>query len=232
MSTNLPSPLSLRFDATDLRVVEPAESDWAQNLTGTIVSTDINDNFREHILGKFELTVINVAGAVDAGVSLAALWDDTQALTDLWSALYRNDMRQLKAKVQQACGVEPQVRHANCVSFDRMMIYPQYRGKGVGLRALRTLVAHFWGREIALFALIPSPLQCTSGQYLSPDEQAEYRSFGLHELPQDKPTGVARLRAYWAQAGFVQVPGTPYMVASAAAPADVCAWWAGGGRQD
>lgn len=232
MPTNLPCPLSLRLDATDLRVVEPAESDWAQSLTGTIVSTDINDNFREHILGKFELTVINVAGAVDAGVSLAALWDDTQALTDLWSALYRNDMRQLKAKVQQACGVEPQVRHANCVSFDRMMIYPQYRGKGVGLRALRTLMAHFWRREIALFALIPSPLQCTSGQYLSPEEQAEYRSFGLHELPDDKPTGIARLRAYWAQAGFVQAPGTPYMVASTTAPADVGAWWAGGGRQD
>ena len=128
MPTNLPSPLSLRFDATDLRVVEPAESEWAQTLTGTIVSTDINDNFREHIVGKFELTVVNVAGAADAGASLPALWDDTQALTDLWSALYRNDMRQLKAKVEHACGVEPHVRHANCVSFDRMMIYPQYRG--------------------------------------------------------------------------------------------------------
>jgi len=221
------SALHLDFDANSLNVVAPDDAEWVDDLTGRIVHTDVHDNFREHIVGTFAVTVIYVAGARAAGVSLPIFWEETQALTDLSFALYRNDLYQLKPKVLRAVGGGPSLRHGNCVTFDRMMIYPQYRGKGVGLRVLRTLMAYFWRREIAVFALIPFPLQCANDEALTAEEQAEYRSFGLHDLPRDRAKGVDRLRAHWAQAGFTQLSGTDYMVASATAPADVNAWWTG-----
>jgi GNAT superfamily N-acetyltransferase len=97
----------------------------------------------------------------------------------------------------------------NLLIIDRVEIYSEYQGRGIGLAAMQLITRHL-GEPCALAAIKPYPLQFESGnESLSLSSPAQ---MGLDTFTKDKRLATAKLRAHYAQLGFVTLPRTKLMI--------------------
>jgi len=183
-------------------------------ISGQIVLTDEKD--AESEAGTFAATLIDVRGAVIEGESVFDVFDSDSVYIGYFEALYDYDEDDFKPYVTQIVCEDDCLPYPNLLVIDKLVIYPQYRGKGLGLLALKALI-HRHRSGVGLIAMNPVPLQFES-KFVDEKNSDLFSRFGLdaYSLPKNKAT--AKLRKYYGRLGFKQVPQTEFMVRSSELP--------------
>jgi GNAT superfamily N-acetyltransferase len=100
--------------------------------------------------------------------------------------------------------------------LERLVIFPEHRGRGVGLTVLRTLIERY-RMGMGLIAMKPYPLQY---EFFREDEVEDIPRavLGLDLFHGSHAASTKKLKAYYGRLGFKNVPRTGYMVRDAIAP--------------
>lgn len=104
-------------------------------------------------------------------------------------------------------GCETEFVPSGLLIIDRLELFPHFRGKGIGLQAMKFLIARF-RMGAGLVAIKPFPLQFEGG---SQDAPEELRARGLDRYPANETTCNRKLRQHYRKLGFVAIPRTPFM---------------------
>jgi len=163
---------------------------------------------RKHRAGRFSIFIINVELALANDESVFDIFDHTATTLD-YLALYGDD-----------CEYSPEVTKAlpggerwspNILILDRLELLPKYRGRGMGLQVLRCLQEQF-SMGCGLVAMKPFPLQFEGGTPAERETEPKFMTMGLGEFDRNQRRATAKLCRYYAQLGFVRVPGTEFMI--------------------
>lgn len=95
--------------------------------------------------------------------------------------------------------------------LDRVEILPKYRGGGIGLLVLTSLIERF-GAGAGVVGMKPFPLQLEPKQ--SRDSSAWVKRLRLGDLPRDAKVATEKLKRYYEKLGFVRMRSTPFMFRS------------------
>lgn len=170
----------------------------------------INQHNEEQRAGKVKYYFIDASSALDAGYSLAELFNMIPSLAQFLDGLYERHGLFFKKKIQNLLGGEPW--NPNLFIIDRIEILPEFRGKGFFLKMINDGVQHFaCGAE--LMALRAFPLQFevnAEGQEIN----KWVAGMNLKELCQEEKIAFHRLAKYYQKFGFVRVTDSGIMVKS------------------
>ena len=166
--------------------------------------------------GTFAATLIDVRGAVIEGESVFDVFDSDSVCIGYFEALYDYDEDDFKPQVTQIVCEDDFLSNPNLLVVDKLVIYPQYRGKSLGLLALRALI-HRHRSGVGLIAMNPVPLQFES-KFVDEKNSDLFRRFGLDSFSLPKNKATAKLKKYYGRLGFKQVPQTEFMVRSSELP--------------
>jgi len=97
---------------------------------------------------------------------------------------------------------------SNVLVLDKLEIFPQHRGKRIGLAVLRATIEIF-SHGCAMAVMRPMPLQFVDTNNEQPPKNDQY---ALHLFTVDKRTGLRRLMNYYGMLGFVRYGKTGLMV--------------------
>jgi GNAT superfamily N-acetyltransferase len=161
-------------------------------------------------IGAFSLYLVDCDSAINDRKSVFDVFDSAQQTMDLFEDLFDVDTDELKMRVAEIAFGTGYAISSNVLLFDRLVIYPAHRGRGVGLLALRALMHHF--RSFAgIMVMKPFPLQFEGS---APTELSGLgrENWALENFKKKRPAATARLRRHYAKLGFAHVPRTDYMV--------------------
>jgi GNAT superfamily N-acetyltransferase len=177
-----------------------------------LVRTD--DDQKEVTIGTFSLMIADIEGAVEANVSAYDVFDTESASFRHYEALY--DGYDFKERVVKVAVGDDYVFRPNLLMLERLTIYPEYRGQGLGLTVLRMLIERY-RIGMGLVSLKPFPLQFEVNPMSETNDIPRERL----ELDNFKGTSVAatrKLKRYYEKLGFKSVSRTEYMVRDATKP--------------
>ncbi len=163
----------------------------------------------ETVIGHFCATYFDVDGAVTEADSVFDLFD-AHAATAEYLVLYDDEQIRFTDAVFKVASGLGTLFYKNLLALDRLIIEPEYRGKGRGLVALRGLI-HLLRAGAGLIVMKPFPLQ-REAHFKSRDNRAERERLQLDTFPGNYRTAVAALRRYYSRLGFKRLPGTDFMV--------------------
>ncbi len=213
-SISLPD-VSVRFDRYEIFANRIDENDVIHEYTGTVL---VNTDHRSYVAGKFRLVSVQIQTAIDRDEDLFAVFDATQTLTNIQEALYRSNCCEFAPRVIKMVKSRAAESSPNLLLFDGLLVRPKYRGRCVGLLALRALMDYFRHSDFGVYAMEPFPLQCSQPEIRSKELEEEFKVFDFAKLERSKSKATAKLRDYYARLGFTSVPSTTYMVADPQAP--------------
>lgn len=163
---------------------------------------------QESLAGRFGVSYVDCDGALNAGVSLFDVMDQTQEVHNYYAALIDYDKGDYRASVVKAAGVDYLV--GNILILDRLEILPAFRGRGAGLGLLRAMI-HRFGFGAGIVAMLPFPSQY--GTLGMDARDSEWRDqMGLESMKVGKAEALRKLRAYYSKLGFKRLPRSQYMV--------------------
>lgn len=198
--------LSLHYSETQAATEDLSR--FVYTMDGRILLTDVED--RETEAGHFTVTMVDATGAMDEGVPAFDLFDTSASLFEYYLALYDSRTSDYKRSALTAAGCD-YIPLANLLVIDRLFLYPEYRGHGLGLAALIEIVRrHRYGA--GLIALKPFPLQFECHNRAQDTPERQRLRLDDFDLTQEK--AMAKLRRYYGRLGFKRVPRTEYMVLS------------------
>jgi hypothetical protein len=158
----------------------------------------------EQLVGRIEARIIQANRAFEDRMSLFEVCDSIdQEIHEAASAVYDYDAQAIDARLSDGCA------GANVLYLETAQVVPSHRGRGLGLLAtLRTIET--FGAGVALALLRPFPMQF-GGRV---DEHIEALSGGPEPMSYDgfskeQRHGLAKIRRYWRELGFVQVRKHP-----------------------
>lgn len=198
--------LSLRYSET--QETSNDLSRFIRHMDGRIVVTAEDDH--EHEAGLFTATLVDAMSVMDEGVSVFDVFDTSSSLFEHYLALYDGRTNDFKRSALTAAGCD-YAPITNLLSIDRLTLYPEYRGRGLGLVALSEIIRRHRFSS-GLIALKPFPLQF---EYQNPgrDDQERQR-LKLNDFALAQEQATAKLRRYYGRLGFKRAPRTEYMVLS------------------
>jgi len=164
-------------------------------------------NDEERKAGKFSARVVDVRGAMFDGYDIFDVFDTDGAAMSCYESLFEHDTEDFNEKTRLVAFGGDYPWNPNILILDRLVIYPEFRGKGIGLRTIRALV-HRLRQGVGLVALKPYPLQFEAGAV----ESTGYRKKGLHLFNISEAEAHRKLVEHYALLGFHEVPDTDYMV--------------------
>lgn len=207
--------LTLRFDGDELTLDDEEPSRFLFEYSGTIVQNDYSGQ-KVGEIGTFSAFVVDAMAAVSERESLLDVFDTKETTVNYFGDLYESDDGDFKPKVVNAAFDGDPWWNPNILILDRLIIYPEHRGRGLGLQVLRAMI-HRLRTGVGLIAMKPYPLQFEARHLEAPDSD-ESKRLGLDKfsLPQQKAT--AKLKKYYGKLGFKAVPRTEYMVRSPEIP--------------
>lgn len=169
---------------------------------------DEDGELAETQIGRFSLTIFDIEGASEQGVSVFDLFDIRSETMDCFEALFDSDTEDFSAEVlKQAFDGEYPLR-PNLALLERLEIFEGYRGKGFGLTASDLIFSRFKS-SVGLFATKPYPLQFEAG---FTEERTEEPRLGTMCFGLSQKAATTKLRRHYGRLGFKQVRGTEYMV--------------------
>ena len=194
--------VSLQVAASEFGGADDDPSDFFHESSGTVelrcLETDIH-----FTIGEFSVIQVDLEGAWRSGMTAYEVMDITAPSFDLFQTLYKkNDYSRAAVK---ALGGHP-IGSENILILDRLLILPAFRGRGLGLDALRLMMRRF-GLGAGIIALKAFPLQ------FEHDTAEDFR-LGLNGFKGSHATAQRKLISLYQQAGFAAIGRTPYMLRS------------------
>lgn len=178
---------------------------FLHELQGSIV-LEPDENAADWVVaGRYEALYVDIEGADQEGVALDELVACHGSLSAWHGQLFTDDLalRPAVAKLSPCYGL----RSRNLLLLNTLMLYGAHRGRGIGCRALQTLIRHE-RRGAGLVALQPMPLQA-SAYFTTGNRAAEW---DLLELPADYAASHRCLRTLYEACGFAATADGRLMV--------------------
>mgnify|MGYP003599078493 CR=1 FL=1 len=194
--------VSLQVAASEFGGAGDDPSDFFHESSGTVelrcLETDIH-----FTIGEFSVIQVDLEGAWRSGMTVYEVMDITAPSFDLFQTLYKkSDYSRAAVK---ALGGYP-TGSENILILDRLLVLPSFRGRGLGLDALRLMMRRF-GLGAGIIALKAFPLQ------FEPDTAEDLR-LGLTGFKCSYAAAQRKLISLYQQAGFASIGRTPYMLHS------------------
>lgn len=105
---------------------------------GSLLFTDEDD--KETEVGTFSAIVVDVRGAITEDVSVFNVFDSNGTGIGYYEMLYEADGQDFKHRVTRISHGDDYFWNPNLLILDRLVVYPEFRGQGFGLLALRALI--------------------------------------------------------------------------------------------
>jgi GNAT superfamily N-acetyltransferase len=134
--------------------------------------------------------------------------DTYQHTFDYADAVLNSDESPFSRRLHSLLGNE--INNFNFLILDRVELLPKYRGTGVGLLVLRSLIERF-GTGAGVVGMKPFPLQ------FEPKDATDSpwrRRLRLEQFPSDSKISTSKLSNYYNRLGFVPLRSTPFMFRS------------------
>lgn len=165
------------------------------------------DNNEERKAGKFSARVIDVRGAMFDGCDIFDVFDSEGGAMSCYENLYESDSEDFNEKTRDVAFGGDYPWNPNILILDYLLVRPEFRGKGLGLHAIRALIQRL-RQGVGLVALKPFPLQFE----VKASESTGYRKGGLHLFNISETEARRKLVKHYALLGFREVPDTEFMV--------------------
>ena len=201
------SALHVRVDLDDglIRTEEP--DDGIVELDAELIGPD------NQVIGELSGWLVDVPRAMTRGEPLFDFFDaHSQAVYEFGEALSHLAIEAPRSQVEEALGYELDLEVCRIVLVDTVAILAAHQGRGIGARFLNRVVDIAAG-GYTFVACQPFPMQHGGRGRNKSGENAEWLS--KHGVPGFAPklaAGRAKLRAYWAAAGFVRVGKSDFYV--------------------
>ncbi|WP_207003579.1 GNAT family N-acetyltransferase [Trinickia mobilis] len=205
--------LTLRCSENEFLAEDDEPSRFIFEYDGKLLLPDRADE--ETDVGYFSVKYVDVGGAVTERESVFDVFDSDSTCIQYYEALYDgND--DIKPRVARLAHGDDYLWNPSLLILDRLVVYREYRGRGVGLVALRALI-HRFRAGAGLIALKAFPLQYEGDRSVKPEGPDEAK-LGYDQFHVPMPKATSKLRSYYRQVGFLQVPRTQVMVRSPEVP--------------
>lgn len=200
---------TLRIDPIRPIPLTPEEpEDFMYEVCGKILCGTEEDE-RGRIAGRFRVYYADFESAENHGVSAFEVLDTHQHTCEYAEAILGSNETPFSARLQKLLGAE--IWNFNLLILDRIEILPKYRGGGIGLLVLTSLIERFGGGA-GVVGMKPFPLQLEPKQ--SRDFSAWTKRLRLEDLPRDAKMATEKLKQYYEKLGFVRMRSTPFMFRS------------------
>ena len=208
MSLIKESSWSLQLEPTGLipLILEEPE-DFIHEICGKILCGK-NQSEKDQIAGRFRIYYANFELGQNHNVRAREILDAYQHTFGYADAVLDSDETRFSKRLHNLLGDE--IEAFNFLILDRVELLPKYRGNGVGLLILRSLIERF-GTGAGVVGMKPFPLQ------LEPKDQTNSRwtrRLRLEQFPSDSKISTRKLRSYYHRLGFVPMRSTPFMFRS------------------
>lgn len=179
-----------------IRTEEP--EDGIVDLEAELIGPD------KQVIGELSGWLVDVPRAMARGEPLVDFFDaHSQTVYEFGEALIRLADEAPRAQTEEALGFELDLDACRIVLVDTVTILAAHQGRGLGSRLLNRVVDIAAG-GYSFVACQPFPMQ--HGSHGRGAESAEWiAKYGASGFAATLPAGRAKLRAYWAAAGFVRV---------------------------
>ena len=160
-------------------------------------------------LGDISATLIRLGRATNEGFSFFEIFDESQDLLDLGSALFQSGYEDFVGPVQEKF---PYTSTSDDILYiSDFMLQPVARGQRAGISALHRFMTD-WESGCSLIAIRPLPMQFLPVV----QDDGGWPELRLGSLTQDRSAATAKLENHLAGLGFKKVDPLPYMLFSPA----------------
>ncbi len=172
----------------------------------------IGGSMRMHVDGaeidvaEFQCTMFRISAACVKGYDPSELFSPERPKDFALRGLFgRSSYATFSDRTLDACGSAYADESTDVIHMDQIFVTPEWRGRRLGLYAMRALAGAFAFDHSALLVYQPIPAQCVPRNDLLPDQ---FKRYELDKFDNRAAPGTARLRQYFAAVGFQHVPGT------------------------
>lgn len=199
--------LGLRADPSDdgySEFLDPA--DFVHETSGVVGLFSMDGKpFKE--CGRFLVKQIDVDSARAERVSAYDVFDLTANTWAYYEDLFDPKTDDWAQPVLRTLGCEDEYVPSSMLIIDRLELSPEFRGMGIGLRAMAALLMRYRvGAGIA--AIKPFPLQFESD---AGEDTDALRARGFQEYPTNLRACTRQLQAHYRRLGFKTIAKTPFM---------------------
>lgn len=155
---------SLCIGETDVFIGDDEPSRFIHQLDGRI-ELSLDDDSRRLAIGKCSALVVDVESAINERVHPFDVFDSNSTTAPYYRPLFLERSwsgADFRASVLKAVYGEDEPWRPNLLILDRVTVFPEHRGNGVGLLAIRGLIERF-RMGVGLVVMIPFPLQFEAG---------------------------------------------------------------------
>jgi GNAT superfamily N-acetyltransferase len=201
----------LSIDESEVSVGDIESSRFIHQLSGRVQIFFLGGT-RKLDVGTFSILVVDLETAINEGVEPFHVFDSDSKTAPYYGPLYLQRSwsgTDFRASVTRAVCGDESIWRPNLLILDRLAVYPEHRGQGVGLLAIRGLIERF-RMGIGLIVMKPYPLQFES-EPTSPKDVETRRRLGLDDFRMGYKPALAKLRSYYATLGFRCIPRTSLM---------------------
>ena len=181
--------------------------DFIHEICGKILSSE-NQAEKDRIAGMFRIYYADFELGQNHDVTAREILDTHQHTFDYADAVLNSDETPFSKRLLNLLGNE--IGNLNFLILDRVELLPKYRGNGVGLLVLRSLIERF-GAGTGVVGMKPFPVQ------FEPKDATDSpwrRRLRLEQFPTDAKISMRKLRDYYHRLGFVPMRSTPFLFRS------------------
>lgn len=157
-----------------------------------VVDYDEDENPSGEKVGEVSYSVFDWQVINEAGLDMLTAFDLEGELMPFGEALYDFETNELGAEIDEKLGG---VANTNLLCLKRLMIYPKWRGKGLGLAVNRRIMLEYQS-QFGIVALKVCPLQFAGGRESEEDKK-------LYSFKGNKAECTEKLKEYYSHLGFV-----------------------------
>ena len=202
------SSWSLQFEPSGvIPLVFEEPEDFIHEMCGKILHRE-NHSERDQVVGRFRIYYADFEVGRSHNITAREILDTYQHTFDYADAVLNSDETPFSRRLHNLLGNE--IENFNFLMLDRVELLPKYRGHGVGLLVLRSLIERF-GAGAGVVGMKPFPLQL---ERKDATDSSWRRRLRLEQFPSDSKISTRTLRNYYHRLGFVPMRSTPFMFRS------------------
>lgn len=202
------SSWSLQLEPSGLMpLIFEEPEDFIHEICGKILHCE-NYSEKDQVVGRFRIYYADFELGCNHNVTAREILDTYQHTFDYADAVLNSDETHFSRRLQNLLSSE--IENFNFLILDRVELLPKFRGDGIGLLVLRSLIERF-GAGAGVVGMKPFPLQ------LEPKDAGDLRwrrRLRLNQFPSDSKISTRKLKDYYHRLGFVSMRSTPFMFRS------------------